>query len=86
MVQGQCDHIPCHVVELNMVEQRAECPPGHLALGHNVPPPDIPSWCKPSPLVQNVPPTLVMLGRAHMERTGQFEVSSIKESSMEDAL
>ena len=33
---------------------RAECRPGHPALGHKVPP-DIPPYCRLFPLVQTVP-------------------------------
>ena len=59
-------------VSEDRMSPRAECSPGHLALGHNVPPGH-------STLVQIVPlsaecyPTLVMLDRAHkgaVERTG----------------
>ena len=41
------------------------------------------------PLSAKCPPMLIVLGRVHkgaMERTGQFEVSSIKDNSMEDNL
>ena len=67
---------------------RAECPPGHLALGHNVPP-DISPQCKLYPLSAECPPILVVQDRTHegaVERKSQFEVSSINESSMEDDL
>ena len=67
---------------------RAEFPPKHLALGHNVPQTIHPSADR-SPIVHNVPPYSYCLGRVHkraLERTSQFEVSSIKESSIEDDL
>ena len=55
----------------------AECSPGHSALIETV------------PLGAKCLPTLVMQGRVYkgaMERICQFEVSSIKEDSMEDNL
>ena len=60
----------------------AECPPGHLALGHNVSPPPPSADCPP------FPPTLVLgqIGQRSNGKTSQFEVSSVKETSMEDDL
>ena len=52
----------------------AQCSPGHSAIVQTV------------PLSAKCPPMLIVLGRVYkgaIERTGQFEVSSIKEDSME---
>ena len=61
-----------------------QCPPGHIALENNVPPGHS-AIVQTVPLSTKCPPMLIMLGRVYkgaMERTGQFEVSSIKEGSM----
>ena len=63
---------PCAEYPPRISCPRAQCPPRHSTLVQTV------------PLSAECLPILVMLGRAHkgaMERTGQFEVSSIMESS-----
>ena len=64
---------PVHNVPLDILPYSTQCSPGHSAIVQTV------------PLSAKCPPMLIVLGRVYkeaMERTGQFEVSSIKEDSM----
>ena len=67
---------PLHNVPLDICPT-AQCSPGRSAIVQTV------------PLSAKCPPMLIVLGRVYkgaMERTGQFEVSSIKENSTDDNL
>ena len=72
-LEGKTSPLQNVPLDLLLYSTTVQCSPGHSAIVQTV------------SLSAKCPPMLIVLGRVYkgaMERTGQFEVSSIKENSM----